>query len=118
MLHLGDLFSPSRYPVIAGGTFDGFIEAADTALARTNAETKIVPGVGAVADRSQLLAYRDMLAAVRQRVADLVADGKTLVEVVEAQPTREFDATWGAPDHRLFLPVVYAQLSDQAAARN
>ena len=111
VLHLGDLYGPSRYPVIAGGTIDGFIEAADMALALADANTKIVPGIGAVADRSQLQAYRDMLATVRARVATLIAAGKTLDEVVAAKPTREFDSTWGAPDHRLFLPVIYAQLS-------
>jgi len=112
VLHLGDLFSPSRYPVIAGGTFDGFIDAANIALDLTDEETKLIPGVGAAADRSQLAAYADMLVTVRQRVADLVAQGKTLEEVVAARPTREFDATWGEPDHRLFLPVLYAQLSE------
>ena len=116
VLHLGDLYSPSRYPVIAGGTFAGFIEAAEIAVARAGAGTRIVPGVGGVADSRQLQAYRDMLVTVGQRVAELVTDGKTLDEVIEARPTRGFDEIWGAPDHRLFLPVVYAQLSKQAAS--
>lgn len=113
VLHLGDIYGPSRYPVIAGGTIDGFIEGCDVALALADADTRIVPGVGAVTGRDALRAYRDMLATVRDRVAQAVADGATLDDVIAAQPTREFDATYGAPDHRLFLPVVYAQLAQR-----
>ena len=113
VLHLGDLFSPSRYPVIAGGTFDGFIGGINLALEHADADTKVIPGVGAVASHQQLMDFRDMLVAVRDRVADLVADGNTLEEIIAAQPTREFDAVWGAPDHRLFLPIVYSQLGGQ-----
>jgi hypothetical protein len=41
----------------------------------------------------------------------LVREGKSLAEVVAAKPTAEFDARWGAPDHMLFLPVIYAELA-------
>ena len=57
-----------------------------------------------------LVAYRDMLTTVRDRIAALVREGKTLEEVVAAKPTAEFDAQWGSPDHMLFLPVIYAEL--------
>jgi glyoxylase-like metal-dependent hydrolase (beta-lactamase superfamily II) len=111
VLHLGDLYSTSRYPVIAGGTIDGFVAAADIALALADRNTKIVPGIGAVSDRQGLSVYRDMLATVRERVAQGIADGKSLDEVTASQPTRGFDQTWDAPDHPLFLPVIYTQLS-------
>jgi glyoxylase-like metal-dependent hydrolase (beta-lactamase superfamily II) len=111
VLHLGDLYSPSRYQLIAGGTFQGFIDSAELALRLANENTKIIPGVGAVTGRAQLVAYRDMLVTVRDRVARLVAEGKTLEQVVAAHPTMEFDATWGSPDSGLFLPVIYAELA-------
>jgi cyclase len=111
VLHLGDLYSPSRYQLIAGGTFHGFIEAADLALSLADDATKIVPGVGAVSSRADLIEYRDMLITVRDRVAALVREGKSLEEVVAAKPTAEFDATWGSPDHMLFLPAIYAELA-------
>jgi glyoxylase-like metal-dependent hydrolase (beta-lactamase superfamily II) len=110
VLHLGDIYGPSRYPVIAGGTIDGFIEGCDMALALADAETRIVPGVGAATGRETLRAYRDMLALVRERVARAIEGGASLEDVIASQPTREFDATYGAPDHRLFLPVIYEQL--------
>ena len=111
VLHLGDLYSPSRYPVIAGGTIDGFIAAADIALELADDDTRIVPGIGAVGDRQALSAYRDMLITVRDRVAQAIAEGASLESAIASQPTRGYDAVWGAPDHRLFLPVIYEQLS-------
>jgi glyoxylase-like metal-dependent hydrolase (beta-lactamase superfamily II) len=111
VLHLGDLFSPSRYQLIAGGTFPGFIDAAELALSLANDETLIVPGVGAVSRRADLVAYCEMLTTVRDRVAALVRDGKSLDEVIAAKPTDEFDARWGSPAHMLFLPAIYAELA-------
>jgi cyclase len=113
VLHLGDLYSPSRYQLIVDGTFQGFIDAAEIALRLANNDTKIIPGVGAVTGRDQLVAYRDMLVTVRDRIARLVAEGKTLDEVVAAKPTAEFDATWSGSDNRLFLPVIYAELAER-----
>ncbi len=111
VLHLGDLYSPSRYQLIVDGTFQGFIDAADIALRLADDGTKIVPGVGALSSRADLVAYRRMLVTVRDRIAKLVKDGRSLEEVVAAKPTAEFDATWGSPDHMLFLPVIYAELA-------
>lgn len=113
VLHLGDLYGPSRYQLIAGGTFQGFIDAADIALRLADENTRIIPGVGAVGGRADLIAYRTMLVTVRDRVARLVAEGKTLEQVVAARPTAEFDAIWGSPDHALFLPVIYAELAEK-----
>jgi len=111
VLHLGDLFSPSRYQLIVDGTFQGFIDAAELALSLADDATKIVPGVGAVSSRADLVAYRDMLTTVRDRVAALIGDGKSLEEVIAAKPTAELDAQWGSPDHMLFLPAIYAELA-------
>ncbi len=111
VLHLGDLFSPSRYQLIAGGTFQGFIDAAELALSLADENTRIVPGVGAVSSRADLVAYRTMLTTVRDRIAALVREGKSLDEVLAAKPTAEFDAQWGSPDHMLFLPAIYAELA-------
>ncbi|HWK54501.1 MAG TPA: MBL fold metallo-hydrolase [Hyphomicrobiales bacterium] len=109
VLHLGDLFGPERYPVMAGGTLDGLIIGDEMALALADADTKVVAGIGALADVAQLRAYVDMLKTVRSRVADLIAQGKSLEEVNAAGVTAEFDATWG--DASRFVPAVYQQLA-------
>jgi cyclase len=108
--NLGDLYTRTRYPVIAGGTVRGFIEAAEQVLAMSDADAKFIPGVGEVGDRADLMRYRDMLVTVRDRVAELVAQGKSLDDVLAAKTTAEFDATYGDPS-RLFLPPLYQELA-------
>ena len=42
-----------------------------------------------------MLEYRDTLATIRDRVAALKREGKSLNEVVAAKPTAAYDAKWG-----------------------
>jgi cyclase len=115
VLHVGDLFGPSRYPIIAGGTYNAFIEALNVAVRLSDVETRVVPGSGALSDREGLIAYRDMLIVVRDRVIAALDAGNSLEEFLASRPTREFDAVYGDPSHELFLPVLYEQM---AASRN
>jgi glyoxylase-like metal-dependent hydrolase (beta-lactamase superfamily II) len=110
--HLGDLYTRTRYPVIAGGTLQGFIDSADMVLAMSNADSKFIPGIGDIGDRADLLVFRNMLTTVRDRVATLVRQGKSMDEVAAAKPTAEFDATYGDPS-RLFLPVIYDEFKGE-----
>ena len=56
------------------------------------------------------MAYRDMLMAARDGIAPLIADGKSVEQVVAAKPTAALDAEWGdgfvAPER--FVRLVYA----------
>jgi cyclase len=112
VLHLGDVFFNGMYPFIdasTGGHIDGMIGGAERALKIADAQTKIVPGHGPVADKAILTSYRDVLTAVRDRVQKMKSAGRTLVEVQAAKPTAEFDAVWGKgmmpPD--TFVGLVY-----------
>jgi cyclase len=114
---VGDIFSNPFYPIIdlaSGGSIDGIIYSLNEILARTDEQTKIVPGHGPVATRSDLENYRDMLVQVRQRIKALVGAGKTINEAVAAAPTRDFDAQWGrgyvSPD--VFVRMVFTSLTD------
>jgi glyoxylase-like metal-dependent hydrolase (beta-lactamase superfamily II) len=107
--HLGDLYTRTRYPVVAGGTVQGFIDAADQVLAMSGTASKFIPGIGEVGDRADLLRYRNMLVTVRDRVAALVEQGKSADEILAENPTAEFDATYGDPS-RLFLPPLIQEL--------
>ena len=108
--HLGDLYTRTRYPVIAGGTVQGFIDSVDRLIGMSGENSRFIPGVGEVGDRADLRRYRNMLVTVRDRVADLVGQGMSMEEVAAANPTAEFDATYGDPS-RLFLPPIYRELS-------
>jgi len=111
VLHMGDLFSPNRYPIIAEGAYEAFITALNTAVQRSNVDTIVIPGTGPLSDREGLIAYREMLIVVRDRVIEALDAGQTLEEFIASKPTVEFDATYGDPSHALFLPVLYAQMN-------
>jgi glyoxylase-like metal-dependent hydrolase (beta-lactamase superfamily II) len=115
VLHMGDTFFVGRYPFIdvnSGGSFEGIIAAADAALAIANAETRIVPGHGPVSSRNDLVEYRRVMVAVRDRVKALVEQGKSLQEVVAAKPSAEFDASYGVGfiNGDAFMDVVYRDM--------
>jgi glyoxylase-like metal-dependent hydrolase (beta-lactamase superfamily II) len=98
VLHLGDLFFNGMYPFIdvsTAGNINGMIGAAERALSLADAQTRIVPGHGPLADRSVLDQYRNMLTTVRDRVRAQKAKGQTLAQVQAAKPTAEFDAAYG-----------------------
>jgi glyoxylase-like metal-dependent hydrolase (beta-lactamase superfamily II) len=95
VVHAGDVLIVGSYPFIdesAGGSIDGMIDATAALIARTNPRTRFIPGHGTLASYDFVVAYHDMLARVRARVADLIGAGATTAEVVAARPTREFDA--------------------------
>jgi cyclase len=115
VVHMGDTFFNGRYPLIdlsSGGAVDGMVGAADRVLGMVNADTKIIPGHGPLADRAALQAYRTMVATVRDRIKRAVAAGQTLAQVQAAKPTAEFDAVWGkgniTPER--FVEIVYSDL--------
>lgn len=114
-LALGDTFWNGIYPYIDnedGGNIDGAIKWAEKAVARTTDHTIVVPGHGQVGTRTDLIAFRDMLVTVRNRVATLKQQGKSLDEIIAAKPTAAFDAKWGnfVFNGDQFTKMVYAGL--------
>jgi len=117
VIHMGDVFFHQWYPYIdisAGGSVRGTIAAVDLVLPMIDEKTVVIPGHGATAtDRANLVAYRDMLAAVTDRIQALIDQGKTLDEVQAARPTAEWDEVWGqhfmTPEH--FVRQVYGDLT-------
>jgi hypothetical protein len=69
------------------------IARADGNLAATTDKTVIIPGHGQpVSNRSQLRDFRDMLVGIREKVAALKKQGKSLEDTVAAKPTAAYDA--------------------------
>jgi glyoxylase-like metal-dependent hydrolase (beta-lactamase superfamily II) len=98
VIHTGDTYMKDIYPFIdvgSGGSIDGFIAASEAVLARSDANTKIIPGHGALASKADLQRFHDMLVKVRGNIQTLLEQGKSEDEVVAAKPTAEFDAGWG-----------------------
>jgi hypothetical protein len=54
--------------------------------------TKIIPGHGPTVDRTAVMAHRDIVLTVRDRIASLVAQGRSEDEVVAAKVTADTDS--------------------------
>ena len=122
VVHMGDTFFNGRYPLIdvsTGGSLVGMISAADQALAMTNADTRFIPGHGPLATRADLVRYRDMLVATRERVGKMIARHRTLKQVLDAKPLADLDAQWGSGNIKAdqFLTIVYGSLTQRERAR-
>jgi glyoxylase-like metal-dependent hydrolase (beta-lactamase superfamily II) len=119
VLMTGDFYRSTGYPNIDranGGTMNGMLAAFDAVIRLAGPATKIVPGHGAVVDRNAVAAHRDMMIAVRDKVATLVWQNKTQEEVVAAKPTADFDtkvtgATAMTADR--FVGQLYGELKAQ-----
>jgi glyoxylase-like metal-dependent hydrolase (beta-lactamase superfamily II) len=96
VLFAADLFNNSDYTRIdpRGGSLDGMIAAYDRLLPMLDDAVKVVPGRGAVATKKDLVEYRGVMVTLRDRIAKLIRDGKTLQEAIAAKPTADLDARW------------------------
>ncbi|MEX2125852.1 MAG: MBL fold metallo-hydrolase [Woeseia sp.] len=89
VIHAGDIFFNGLFPFIdldSGGSVSGYIEAQDDILSLAGSETRIVPGHGPLAAKSDLQAARDMLADARSRVKALLDAGKSEQDIVDENP--------------------------------
>ena len=112
IIAVADTFWNDQYPYIdysTGGSIDGMIRAAEANVVNTNDETIVIPGHGPIGNKSQLIEFRDMVVAIREKVAGLKKQGKSLDEAVAAKPTADFDAKWGGfiIDGNFFTRLVY-----------
>lgn len=82
--------------VAVGGNIAGMIAGTDACITLANDATKVVPGHGPLTNKSELIAYRANLVAARDRIAALIATGKSENDVVAAKPLADIDAKIGA----------------------
>ena len=108
VLMVGDVVSVGSYPILdycTGGWIVGMLDATRKLLDMSNDQTRIIPGTGPVQTRTDLQAQHDMLAAIRDKVWELMRKGLTASEMIKAKASGSFDAKWGNPD--LFITSAY-----------
>jgi cyclase len=95
VIHMGDtFFNKVTFPFVdlsSGGDVRGVVAAADRALAIADDKTKIIPGHGAVATKSDLKAYRDMVADIIAKVETGIKEGKKLEATKASKPAAGYD---------------------------
>jgi glyoxylase-like metal-dependent hydrolase (beta-lactamase superfamily II) len=93
VIHTGDVFVRYGLPFIDnpnGGSISGMIESVWTIAGMIDDDTVIIPGHGQLSNRDDLLAYREMLIELRQRLQSLMEQGRTADQIVAADPTRGY----------------------------
>jgi len=111
----GDYYRSIQYPNIDranGGSLNGMLDGLGRLIGIAGPNTKIVPGHGPVVGRAEVMAHRDMILAIRDKVSQLVSQGKTQDEVLAAHPTTDYDAK--VPNSKetteRFVNQLYAEL--------
>lgn len=115
VLHAGDVFFNGSYPVIdysSGGNINGYVDGMSKMLAVAKDSTKIIPGHGPLASKTDFTASHDALASIRDRVATSKKSGKTLEETIAAKPTADHDPKFGNGFIKadMFITMVYKTL--------
>jgi glyoxylase-like metal-dependent hydrolase (beta-lactamase superfamily II) len=111
----GDFYRAIQYPNVDranGGSLQGLIDGLGEVIGHAGPNTKIIPGHGPTVDRNAVIAHRDVASAVRDRVAALVAQGKSEDEVVAAKVIADLDAKIQQPGTtgERFVRQAYADL--------
>jgi glyoxylase-like metal-dependent hydrolase (beta-lactamase superfamily II) len=122
----GDVFTTTGYPVLLagdGGSIQGVIDSLNYIIDLTvpaekqEGGTMVIPGHGRLCDEADVVEYRDMLTIIRDRVRSMIAMRMTLQQVQAAQPTRDYDARYGATTGfwttAQFVEAVYRTLMEE-----
>ncbi len=113
VVHMGDVFHNAGLPFVdrsSGGSIDGVIATADMVLGIADAQTKIIPGHGPLADRARLKAWRDALFTLRERMRGEILAGKTIEQLLAANMAAAYASDWPG-GHERFIRTLYEELS-------
>ena len=84
------------------------LRAIDQMLPMIDDNTKVIPGHGGVSSKKDVLAYRKMISTAISKIEPMVKSGRTLQQVIDAKPLREFDEEWGKfRKPEAFVEIVY-----------
>lgn len=116
IVHMGDLFfNGGTFPFVdleSGGDVRGVIRATTRVIDMTDDATQIIPGHGPMATRADLIAYRDMIAAITGQVESAMADGRSLEAIQAMGVTADYaQLEGGFISGEAFVEAVHASLS-------
>jgi cyclase len=116
----GDYYRSVGYPNVDrnnGGSVQGMIDGLGQTIGMTGPNTKVIPGHGPIVDRNALTAHRDLMLAMRDRVAAMIKQGRTQEQIIAANLPAEFDARVQEPGKtgERFVTQLYADLAPPAS---
>jgi cyclase len=116
VLVVGDYYRSVGYPfvdIFNGGTLEGLLAGLDETIRLSGPNTKIIPGHGPVVDRNAVIAQRDLVLSMRDRMLPLIAKRMTVDEVLAQKLTAgtEVSVPQGAQTAEEFVRWLYAELT-------
>jgi cyclase len=121
----GDVIDKNRFPVIDianGGSIQGEIDALNKLIELTIAPipfiykgvgTYVIPGHGRLCEQMEIVDYRDMVVVVRDVIADMMKQGKTLDQIKAASPAKPYETQYGRQEGSTsaFVEAIYKSLT-------
>jgi cyclase len=95
VIFIGDFYRDFGYPYIDranGGSLNGMLDGCDFLEKLAGPDTTLIPGHGEIIKRGRIAPYKEMIVGVRDRVRQMIEQGKTEQEVVSAKLTASYDA--------------------------
>jgi len=115
ILAVGDYFRTVGYPRVdlrSGGSLEGLLAGLGETIDRAGPNTRIIPGHGPVTNRDGVIAQRDLVLSLRDKIAPLVERGLTVEQVLATRPTADHDAKvpQGQQTAEQFIRWLYEEL--------
>jgi glyoxylase-like metal-dependent hydrolase (beta-lactamase superfamily II) len=121
----GDVMDTTRFPIIdiaKGGSVQGEIDALNKLIALAippvpfiyeGVGTYVIPGHGRVCEQLDVVDYRDMVVIVRDNIADLIKQDKTLDQIKAVSPAKAYEAEYGREpgSTNAFVESIYKSLT-------
>ena len=123
----GEILDATGFPVIdlaKGGSIQGELDAlnrlVDIAIPSVPILTRdegtlVIPARGRVYDQFDVVAYRDMITIIRDRVRDMMAAGRTLDQITASAPAKGYAGRYGSDlspwTTRDFVEAIYRSLA-------
>lgn len=114
VVHMGDMFMNNLgFPFIdisSGGNVEHLLNSLARVIAMADDRTVIIPGHGELATRSDLIAYRTMIATAVDRVKALKGAGRSLDQAKAAKPLEGLRNAQGFISDDQFVDAIWASL--------
>ena len=92
VLMTGDVFRSIGYPFFSpqGGTLNGMLASLAALEAAAGPNSTVIPGHGAIVNREAITEHRVMAIEIRDRVARMVAERRSIDQVLAAKVTADY----------------------------
>ena len=114
VVHMGDLFFKDNFPYVdlnGGGSVMGYRDNVEYVLGKIAENTKVIPGHGALATKSDLMKFKVMLDQSISWMQQQIAQGKSLEEIEKSGLPEQLKSwSWGFITEGKWIKTLYQDL--------